>query len=80
MAKPITCADYDHFEIACMHQAEVECLLHDGETILGQAKTLKIESGREILIIQHNSGELKIALTTIKRLRYEGKIHWLNTP
>lgn len=53
MNKIISCAQYDYFEIACMHHYEIELTLKNGEVLMGIAHNVKVikegETRKEIL-------------------------------
>lgn len=42
MSNVISCAQYDHFEIVCMHHYEVELTLKSGELVTGIARNVKV--------------------------------------
>ena len=53
---PITCADYETFEIACMDRYDVELTTRDGRTVVGKAVDLAVRSPAEFLVIRHDDG------------------------
>lgn len=74
MTNIISCAQYDYFEIACMHHYEVELTLNDGDVLMGAAHNLKVVKDgkfqKEVLeFLLPNNEILKIDLTTINTMR-----------
>lgn len=53
---PISCGDYEIFEIACMDGYEVELSTRDGRTVTGKALDLSVRSPAEFLVIGHVDG------------------------
>ena len=53
---PISCADYEAFEIACMDRYDVELTTRDGRTLAGRAVDLAVRSPAEFLVIRHDDG------------------------
>ena len=74
MTNIISCAQYDYFEIACMHHYEVELTLNDGAVITGKAHNVKVikdeEFRKEILeLLLENEEILKVDLISIHKMR-----------
>ena len=74
MTNIISCAQYDYFEIACMHHYEVELTLNDGAVITGKAHNVKVikdeEFRKEILeLLLENKEIIKVELNTIHKMR-----------
>ncbi len=42
MPNIISCAQYDYFEIACMHHYDIELTLKNGEVLMGTAHNVKV--------------------------------------
>jgi Rho-binding antiterminator len=53
---PISCADYETFEVACMDRYNVELTIRDGRTVVGKAVDLAVRSPAEFLVIRHDDG------------------------
>ena len=53
---PISCADYEILETACMDGYAVELTTHDGRTVAGRALDLKVRSPEEFLVVLHDDG------------------------
>ena len=53
---PISCADYETFEIACMDRYDVELTTRDGRTVVGKAVDLAVRPPAEFLVIRHDDG------------------------
>ena len=53
---PISCADYETFEIACMDRYDVELTTHDGRTVVGKAVDLAVRPPEEFLVIRYEDG------------------------
>lgn len=74
MTKIISCAQYDYFEIACMHHYEVKLSLNNGDTMTGIAHNVKVvkdgEERKEILELMLNTKEIiKVELIEIHTMR-----------
>jgi Rho-binding antiterminator len=74
MTNIISCAQYDYFEIACMHHYEVELTLNNGDLIIGKAHNVKVmkdgESRKEILeLLLKNQEMFRVELITIHKMR-----------
>ncbi len=68
--QPIKCAQYDHFEILCMHRARVQISLLNGSMVEGVAKTLRVvaEKGEYLLLETENQGEQSVRLDQISHI------------
>lgn len=53
---PISCADYETFEIACMDRYDVELTTRDGRKVAGRAVDLAVRSPAEFLVIRNDDG------------------------
>jgi Rho-binding antiterminator len=53
---PISCADYETFEIACMDRYNVELTTRDGRTVVGKAADLAVRAPAEFLVLRHDDG------------------------
>ena len=53
---PISCGDYEMFEIACMDRYDVELTTRDGRTVVGKAVDLAVRPPEEFLVIRHDDG------------------------
>lgn len=53
---PISCADYEMFEIACMDRYDVELTTRDGRRVVGKAVDLAVRPPAEFLVIRHDDG------------------------
>jgi Rho-binding antiterminator len=53
---PISCADYETFEIACMDRYDVELTTRDGRTVVGKAADLAVRSPAEFLVLRYGDG------------------------
>lgn len=53
---PISCADYETFEIACMDRYDVELTMRDGRKVAGKAADLAVRSPAEFFVIRHDDG------------------------
>jgi Rho-binding antiterminator len=53
---PISCADYEAFEIACMDGYAVELTMRDGRRVVGKAVDLAVRPPEEFLVIRHDDG------------------------
>ena len=53
---PISCADYEILETACMDRYRVELTTHDGRTVAGIAFDLAVRSPEEFLVVLHDDG------------------------
>jgi Rho-binding antiterminator len=53
---PISCADYEILETACMDRYAIELVTHDGRTVAGRAFDLKVRSPEEFLVVLHDDG------------------------
>lgn len=73
MTQYIACAQYDYFEIACMHHYEVKLTLKNSATITGIAQNvhiLKSEGARkEILTLTANDETLEVELISIHKMQ-----------
>lgn len=71
MSKPISCSNYDYFEIACTLKLSVELTLRNDEKIRGEASTLRIsrcqnDTIEQILLVNPDTA---INLTEIKKMK-----------
>jgi len=53
---PISCADYEPLEIACMDHYDVELTTRSGRTIVGRAVDLAVRPPEEFLVVRHDDG------------------------
>jgi Rho-binding antiterminator len=53
---PISCADYEILETACMDRYAIELVTRDGRTVAGRALDLKVRSPEEFLVVLHDDG------------------------
>jgi len=53
---PISCADYETLEIACMDRYDVELTTRDGGTVVGRAADLAVRAPAEFLVLRHDNG------------------------
>jgi Rho-binding antiterminator len=53
---PISCGDYEVFEIACMDRYEVELTTRDGRRVVGKAVDLAVRPPEEFLVIRYEDG------------------------
>jgi Rho-binding antiterminator len=53
---PISCADYEILETACIDRYAVEIITDDGRTVAGRALDLKVRSPEEFLVVLHDDG------------------------
>jgi Rho-binding antiterminator len=53
---PISCADYEPLEVACMDRYAVELATRDGRTIVGIAVELAVRPPEEFLVVRHDDG------------------------
>lgn len=53
---PISCADYETLEIACMDRYDVELTTRDGRTVVGRAVDLAVRPPEEFLVVRHDGG------------------------
>ena len=53
---PISCADYEPLEIACMDRYDIELTTHDGRTVVGRAVDLAVRPPEEFLVVRHHDG------------------------
>ena len=74
MSNLISCAQYDYFEIACMHHYELEITLKNTKQVIGIAHNLKVvKEGhvrKEVLMVLLPCDEMMtIALIDINKIR-----------
>ncbi len=73
MTQYIACAQYDYFEIACMHHYEVKLTLKNGETITGIAQNVHIVKSegarKEIFTLAVKGETLDIELISIHKMQ-----------
>lgn len=74
MTHIISCAQYDYFEIACMHHYEVELTLNNGDVVIGKAHNVKVvkdgDVRKEVLdLALMNNQIINIELMTIHKMR-----------
>ncbi len=66
----ISCHTHDYIEIACLYGFQVLLQLNDGTTQQGKAITTETTSDkREWLILQQQSGDIRVDLTHIKNMQ-----------
>ena len=53
---PISCADYEILETACMDRYAIELVTRDGRTVAGRALDLKVRSPEEFFVVLHDDG------------------------
>jgi Rho-binding antiterminator len=53
---PISCADYEPLEVACMDHYAVELTTRGGRTIVGSAVGLVVRAPEEFLVVRHDDG------------------------
>ena len=53
---PISCADYEPLEVACMDHYAVELTTYSGRTIVGSAVDLVVRAPEEFLVVRHDDG------------------------
>jgi Rho-binding antiterminator len=53
---PISCADYEPLEIACLDRYEIELTTRDGRMIVGKAVDLAVRPAEEFLVVRHDNG------------------------
>jgi Rho-binding antiterminator len=53
---PISCADYETLETACMDGYAVELTIRDGRTVVGKALELEVRSPEEFFVVLHDDG------------------------
>ena len=56
-AKTISCAQHDYVEIACLYGYRLRLILQSGESISGQAKTIKTTSDQKEWLILESDPE-----------------------
>ena len=65
----IECSLYDHIEIACLYQYDIEITLTDDSVLIGKAIDTKIDTAKiEYLILKNESGNQFIRLDKIKSI------------
>ena len=65
----IECSLYDHIEIACLYQYDIEITLTDDSVLIGKAIDTKVDTAKiEYLILKIESGNQLIRLDTIKSI------------
>lgn len=74
MADLISCAQYDYFEIACMHHYELEITLKNTDRVIGIAHNVKVikedDIRKEVLMVLRPSNKMMaIALFDIDKIR-----------
>ena len=74
MTNIISCAQYDYFEIACMHHYKVELTLNNGDVVIGKAHNVKVikdgESRKEALeLVLKNESIITVELISINKIR-----------
>ena len=74
MSNIISCAQYDYFEIACMHHYEIELTLNNGDLVSGVAHNLKTlkegDARKEILeLLLETKKIVFIELINIHKMR-----------
>ena len=74
MTHIISCAQYDYFEIACMHHYKVELTLNNGDVVIGKAHNVKVvkdgDVRKEVLdLALINNQIINIELMTIHKMR-----------
>ncbi|MFT5594192.1 MAG: Rho-binding antiterminator [Oceanicoccus sp.] len=74
MSNIISCAQYDYFEIACMHHYEILLTLKDGSKLQGIAHNVKVakdgETRKEVLeLILANKEVIVVELMTIHKIQ-----------
>ena len=73
MTNIISCAQYDYFEIACMHHYKVELTLNNGDVVIGKAHNVKVikdgESRKEALeLVLKNESIITVELISINKM------------
>ena len=53
---PISCGDYEAFEIACIDGYDVELTTRDGRKVVGKAVDLAVRPPEEFLVIRYEDG------------------------
>ena len=53
---PISCADYEMLEAACMDRYAVELKTRDGRTVVGTALDLDVRPPEEFFVVLHDDG------------------------
>ena len=57
---PISCADYEILEMACMDRYDVELTTHDGRTVVGKAVDLAVSRPKNSWSFVTRTGRLKV--------------------
>lgn len=65
---PISCADYEPLEVACMDSYAVELTTRDGRRVVGQALDLAIRPPEEFLVVLLDDGTTEDV--RVDRIRY----------
>lgn len=69
--KPISCANYDRFEIAIMHHESLRLVWNEENVLFDRVVTpvnLQTESGAEFLVVRGEQGVQRIRLDRIRKV------------
>ena len=69
--KPISCANYDRFEIAIMHRESLRLIWNEENVVYDRVVTpvnLQTESGAEFLVVRGEDGMQRIRLDHIRKV------------
>jgi Rho-binding antiterminator len=65
---PISCADYETLEMACLDGYAVELTTRDGRTVVGKALDLEVRPPEEFFVVLHDDGSTEDI--RVDRIRY----------
>ena len=54
---PVSCADYEPLEVACMDHYAIQLTIKDGRTVAGRALDMAVRGREEFLVVRHDDGK-----------------------